>query len=202
MDLGRFNRRLKNFREFLGQVLEGERELLDPEARVVHEEIDFNRNDDINRVSRDLTTLASNGRANVGTAFAALAPYFELGFNLRRAGGRFEIEAMFLYGRVFTPPGARRPTATFGLARETIEGVIRGRVAPVLQEARLDNLAKSLAEGDAVAFEPVNGRVFLLVSDRPHPWQVGMVESVYLGVREALTPRSPIKPAPLRKFFR
>lgn len=199
--LARLGTRYKNLREFLAQVLEGERTLLDPQAEVRIEEPEFERNDDVTRVSHELAKLGANDRATVSSVFSVLAPFFEVGFSLRREGPSLKIEAMFMLGRVFTPPGAREPEVDFGLGEASIEGVWRGRVAPLLREAHLDNLS-SLKSGDALAFEPAPGRVFVLVSDRPHPWQVGMIEAAYFGSRDALAKRGPLKPAPLRKFFR
>ncbi|MEK7358129.1 MAG: hypothetical protein AAB250_16910, partial [Bdellovibrionota bacterium] len=82
-----------------------------------------------------------------------------------------------------------------------VEGVVRGRVAPLLREANLEKL-KSFETADALAFEPAADRVFVLISDRPHPWQVGMIETIYFDTRSAIASGGPVKPAPLRKFFR
>ncbi|MES2965364.1 MAG: hypothetical protein V4760_15885 [Bdellovibrionota bacterium] len=209
MDLSRLNmksltrlgRRYRNFREFLAQVLEGERSLVDPKAEIQNEEPEFARNDEVDRVTRELAKIASSGRATVPAVFAVLAPFFEVGFSLRRDGGALVLEQMFLLGRVFTPPGVREPEVDFGLVGEKVEGVLRGRVAPILREAELENF-KTLMAADALAFEPATDRLFVLISDRPHPWQVGMIETVYLEARTALTSRGPVRPAPLRKFFR
>lgn len=200
--LGRLGKRYKNLREFLAQVLEGERHLLDPKAEVSDDTPEFHRSDDTNAVKRDLTKLIASGRSDVANVFGALAPFFEVGFSLRREHGELKIESMFLMGRVFVPPGVTEPTVDFGLSDRAISGIERGRVSPLLKEANLENLSSTLSEADALAFEPKAGRVFVLVSDRPHPWQVGMIESVYFDVRAALASTGPVKAAPLRKFFR
>lgn len=199
--LARLGHRYRHFREFLAQVLEGERTLLDPQAEIENEEPEFFRNDDLSLVTRELSQLAASGRANLATVFNTLAPFFEVGFSLRREGEDLKLESMFLLGRVFAPSGVNEPLVDFGLGPERIEGVIRGRVAPILREARLEKL-KMLESADALAFEPAAGRVFVLISDRPHPWQVGVIEHIYFDTRKALTARAPVKPAPLRKFFR
>ena len=180
---------VRQVREFLVQVLEGERALIEGKNDPVDETPLFQRFDDLSTLTADLQKWAARREASSTRVFAALALYYEAGFSIRRTGNELKLESMFLFGRVFTPPPAEAPIVDFGLKRRRhFDGVLRGAVRPILREARLD-VIKTLNRADAFAFESEADRIFLLISDRPHPWQVLALESTYLAVREALAVR-------------
>jgi hypothetical protein len=181
--LTKWSDRARNFHEFLGDVLEGEREivkaapLVSSRANAVHtHDTHFEPRNDI----ENALLVASRGRAPITleTRFAALAPYFEAGFIFEQTElGETRLESMFLFGRVYAPRGAETRT-TVPVPPSGFPGVLRGKVDPLLRAFRLQNVAV-LHDADVFAISVRRGVVALLVCNRPHPWQVGLMEEAY-----------------------
>jgi hypothetical protein len=179
--LTKWSDRARNFHEFLGDVLEGEREIvkaapLRSGTQVHHAETHFEPRNDI----ENALLAASRGRAPVTleTRFAALAPFFEAGFIFEQTElGETRLESMFLFGRVYAPRGAETRTK-LQVPPSGFPGVLRGKVEPLLKAYRLQNVAV-LHDSDVFAISVRRGVVALLVCNRPHPWQVGIVEEAY-----------------------
>ena len=171
--LSKWSDRARNFHDFLGDVLEGDRELLAaPEAEHV-----FHLRDDIENALNAL----SPGRARVTleTRFASLAPFFEGGFVFEQNEfNEPRLRSMFLLGRVFVPQGKESLVNLKGLPWGHFEGVKRGRIGPLVREYRLEGV-HSLDDASVFAYSVRRGVLVLLVCNRPHPWQVGMMEKAY-----------------------
>lgn len=171
--LSKWSDRARNFHDFLGDVLEGDRELLaQPESPDV-----FHLRDDIENALNNL----SPGRARVTleTRFAALAPFFEGGFVFEQNEfNETRLRSMFLLGRVYVPQGKETRVGLKDLPWGGFEGVKRGRIEPLIREYRLEGV-HSLQDAATFAYSVRSGVLVLLVCNRPHPWQVGMMEKAY-----------------------
>jgi hypothetical protein len=193
--LDQFNRisdRYRGFKDFLADVLEGDRSLIDPHPdNSAHAESTFQVRNDL-----DYIIIEPMGRVRtielVKTVFKRLAPYFEAGFLIETSGERVPgeaptvaLESMFLFGRVFTPPPSEAPRVELTLPRFLPEVVYRGRTDAVLRVFRLDSL-QSLKDATVFAFSPRPNITFILVCNRPHPWQVTAIEKIFFAVTELL----------------
>lgn len=182
--LSKWSDRARNFHEFLGDVLEGEREIVKraplhsdrTPASQKQIETHFEARLDI----ENALLVASRGRAPITaeTRFASLAPFFEAGFIFEQTElGETRLASMFLFGRVYVPRGAETRT-TVNVPLSGFPGVLRGKVDPLLRGFRLENV-KVLHDADVFAISVRRGVVALLVCNRPHPWQVGLMEQAY-----------------------
>jgi hypothetical protein len=176
----------RNFQEFLAEVLEGDRDLL-PHASAGACAVDqrdsfrvespFSVRSDIETVLR--SPLPSRGRSalKIDSVFADLAPFFEAGF-LFSDDGVVELRSMFLFGRVFVPQGFERTKVPVELPGSGFAGVLKGRTRPLLAALGLQTV-KLLHGMDAYAISPRPGTVVVLLCNRPHPWQFGMLEKTH-----------------------
>lgn len=193
--------RYRNFREFLGDVLEGDRTLIAPETiEGATVETQFSVRDDLASLlaSAELTQKlvpATSRKAGaplvnakrvdrVQLIFEALAPFFEAGFCLSKNGER--LDSMFLFGRVFNATDADSlENVRLALPPLRSGQVVKGRVRPVLEVFGIESLTL-LDDASSFAFTPVSGRVFLLICNRPHPWQILAIENAFETVSELL----------------
>lgn len=179
----RLSDRYRNFQEFLGQVLEGERPLLHEGANQAPE-APFTVRSDIEKLLQ--TPVPSRGLQNrrVESVFESLAPYFEAGFLVKggpETGSR--LQEMFIFGHVFIPPEAEGATCELPLPPMRPEQVFKGMVKPVLRSFKLDTI-RTLSEASVFLFQPQVGVYILLVCNRPHPWQLGMIEKTHAVLRD------------------
>jgi hypothetical protein len=193
--LDQFNRisdRYRGFKDFLADVLEGERSLIEP-----HPENSSNP-ESVFQVRNDLEKMVTEpmGRVRtielVKTVFKRLAPYYEAGFLLETSRERVPgeaptviLESMFLFGRAFTPPSSEAPRVELSFPHFSPLRVYRGRANAVLRVFRLDSL-ESLKDASVFAFSPRPEVTFVLVCNRPHPWQVTAIEKTFFAVTELL----------------
>ena len=183
MDFSKFSKlssHARNFHDFLGDVLEGEREIM-ADAGTTHgsrkRHAPFSARSDV----ENALMLPSRGRGELRfeDRFAALAPFFEAGFIFEQTElDETRLRSMFLFGQVFVPKGKAEESVPPNLPEPGFKGVRRGRIEPLLATYRLEGL-KNLHDGHVFAMSVSRGVVVLLVCNRPHPWQVGMVESAY-----------------------
>jgi hypothetical protein len=181
----------RNFQEFLGEVLEGDRDLLSQadepagagaiarpaKSDVARGEGLFAVRSDIESILR--SPLPSRGRSvlKIESTFSDLAPFFEAGF-LFSDEGVVELRSMFIFGRVFVPQGFERTKVPVEFPRSGFAGVLKGRTRPLLAALELQAV-KVLQGADAFAISPRPGAVVVLLCSRPHPWQLGVLEKTY-----------------------
>lgn len=202
MDLGRWNLRhitgltklshlsdrYRGFHEMLAEVLEGEREFLPtasaPASRASEAE-SFQVRDDLELVLEEFKASAKGGRALLSKRddvfFEALSEYFEAGFYFSRSEkneSEPRLRSMFLFGRSFHPQDEAGTLVPFQLPKVGPHQVLKAGAWPILRAFRLESLHK-LRDAGAFLFEPKPGTLFLLVCDRPHPWQVGRIERAH-----------------------
>ncbi len=180
--LSKWSDRARNFQEYLGDILEGERELIQEVPSAATPAPVFT-------VRNDLETaqlLPSRGRsAGIEQKFAALAPFFEAGFIFEeKKGSAPRLRSMFLFGSVFNPQGSTE--ISVAIPPSGFEGVKRGRIGPLLRAFRLEKL-RSLQDASVFAISVRRGVVVLLVCNRPHPWQVGVMEKAHDLLKQGLT---------------
>jgi hypothetical protein len=219
MDLGRWNLRhitgltklsnlsdrYRGFHEMLAEVLEGEREFL-PAASAptlgTSAAESFQVRDDIELVLEGFKASAKGGRAlfkRDEVFFEALSEYFEAGFYFSRSEkneSEPRLRSMFLFGRSFHPQDEAGTLVPFQLPKAGPHQVLKARAWPVLHAFKLESLHK-LRNAGAFLFEPKPGTLFLLVCDRPHPWQVGRIERAH-----ALFTRAFAEPAAKRPVMK
>ena len=208
MDIGRWGLekvskltdRYRDFHQFLGDVLEGQRSWLKPregststspgQAAPLGEARFFPRND----VEKILELTQKGRRPKLETVFKALVPYFEAGFLIENGtvGGATgfgedtsALRSMFLFGHAFSPSESGDMPVRLALPDFKKELVVKGRVMPVLKTFELESF-QTLHEASTFAFSPAPGYVIVLICNRPHPWQVDMIERMYLNVMELL----------------
>jgi hypothetical protein len=180
MELGRLlpkplvklGHRYRGFREFLAEVLEGNRSLIGDEA--------IDRARPQFEVSSDFKKLISSRNSrqrSMSEMFTSLAPFFEAGALLVQKQGSSRLSGLFVEGRTFlnekdTPP------IQLGLAALQSGVVVKGRNESVLRALGLQD-AKRLSEADVFAFSPRSGFVFVLVCNRPPLWQIEALEAAF-----------------------
>lgn len=182
--LSRLKNRYRNLREYLADVLEGERHFIntgDPNAEPI---APFEVSRDQSRMEKTLSTVRGG---SVSSVLETLAPYFDAGFALEGPNVN-RISSMFLTGQFFETPRGQSIEVDLRLGGLVGEGVVRGRTEPVLRALRLEGVER-LRGCEVFAFSPVKNVIFILFDQRPQVWQVGFLESAYFGVREALEAR-------------
>jgi hypothetical protein len=209
MDIGRWGLekvskltdRYRDFHQFLGDVLEGVPlpNFSSAGAPVPQREPSFSAQNDIEKIL-DLPQLRKQkGRSpKLEAIFKSLVPYFEAGFLIQTiaAGAQSPqrtstqdstsvLRSMFLFGHAFSPSDSGEMPVSLALPSFQKELVVRGRVMPVLKTFELETF-KTLHDASTFAFSPSPGFVILLICNRPHPWQVDMIERTYLTVMETL----------------
>lgn len=209
MDLSRWNiphlskirARTRDLRDFLGDVLEGERVLLESTQAAEASEVEaFEVSSDWDELDRKLAILKPG--TSPEKILAEFAPYFEGALCLKTERGSSESKLMgvTLFGQTFQPPASGGGVVDFGLRGLRQESVVAGRILPILKELKIENI-EDLHDCHAFAFIPVEGVVYILFCDRPHPWQVFAIENAYLSARDACNRRVPQKNSG-RGFFR
>ena len=178
------------FHDFLGDILEGDRELISESQHKTskpHATPFVVRND-----IESLLRLPSRGKTNFifEQRFAELTPYFESGFLFSENRGAYALQSMFLFGQTFVPQAKSDAVPQRHLQKllpkPSFDGVLRGRVTPLLKSFRLEALT-SLHDADVFALAPKPGSLVLLVCNRPHPWQVGVMEAAHAILTQGLT---------------
>ena len=187
LKISRLTKKYRNLQDFLGQVLEGERTLVEAPASGATE-VKFTVRNDIDKLFLPVAKKASGPEGHL----ERLAPYFEAGFLLQvkiERGGHaptHHLKNMFLFGHSFEPSeaqdGMRVDLKLPIIARDN---VIWGRVRPVLAAFGLESIS-SLNGADAFAMSPKPGWVFVLVCNRPYPWQLDVIEKAYKYLSESL----------------
>lgn len=183
----RLSARYRNFQEFLGQVLEGERSLLENSGTrggAEDAEEPFSVRDDIERLLQ--TPVPSRGQQSrrAESIFESLAPFFEAGFLVKggpESGGR--LLEMFMFGRVFVPPEPEGAAVHLPLPAMRPDQVFKGPVKPILRSFKLETI-RTLHDASVFLFAPKPGVYFLVICDRPHPWQLGMIEKTQMVLSE------------------
>ncbi len=186
--ISRISDRYRHLRDFLADVLEGERTLIKDQKGKEQPAPAFEIASDVERIewSTRLTGVRAADRPVV--VFKALAPFFEAGFCLREAEtNELTLESMFLFGRVFLPPAKEAPVVDLPLPALESGTVFRGRSSAVLRVFKLEGLAQ-LHQASTFAFSPEKGIVYLLVCGRPHPWQLTAIEKAHLAVTNMIHP--------------
>lgn len=182
----RLSDRCRNFQEFLGEVLEGERSLIHENAKQDEAPL-FAVRDDVERIL--LTPVPSRGLQSrrAENVFEGLAPFFEAGFLLRaKAETGTRLLEMFLFGRVFVPPDSDGASVRLAIPEIEPGSVFKAPIRPVLRAFNLDSV-KALHDANAFLMMPAPGVTILLICNRPHPWQQGVIERTRDVLREIFT---------------
>ena len=203
--LSKLRARTRDLRDFLGDVLEGERELLDSspsESASGSQSLveAFEVSSDWDELDRQFAILKPGTPPE--KILAEFAPYFEGALCLKTERGQKEARLMgvTLFGRTFQPPQSGGGVVDLGLNGLRSGYVVAGRILPVLKALKIENI-EDLHDCSAFAFVPTDGVIFVLFCDRPHPWQVFAIENAYLSARDACNRRPPQKVSG-RGFFR
>jgi hypothetical protein len=171
--LSKIGQRYRGFREFLAEVLEGNRSLLgETESTEVAPPFEVS-----NRFEQLLSLRSFTYKRSTGEVFTYLAPYFEAGACLHQKNGVTKLTGLFLEGKTFINENDA-PVIKLGLSGLSEGRVVKGRLRPVLRALGLEG-AKKLIDADVFAFSPREGVVFLLICNRPMLWQFDALEAAY-----------------------
>jgi hypothetical protein len=202
MDLSRWNiphlsklrERTRDLRDFLGDVLEGDRELLNDPSRTETPREKFEVSSDWDELDHQLALLKPGASAE--KILAEFAPYFEGALCIRTEGRgskqKMRLTGFALFGQTFSPPDSKGADLDLGLAGLRSGFVLKGRIEPVLHKLRLGGV-EGLQSASAFAFSPSDDSIYVLFCDRPHPWQVFAIENAYLSARDACNRRAPTR---------
>lgn len=174
----RFSDRYQNLKDYLGDVLEGQRSLLAPGEDPARTEAPFVIRDDIEiLLERSLPRGAGRGLGGL-EIFARLAPFFEAGFYLGSSGSSYRLRSMFIWGRTFFPSSGDEIDIDISVPKISRHDVLKGRGEPVLKAFQLERLVE-LRASSAFMLAPEEGSVLILICNRPHPWQMGVIEDAH-----------------------
>ncbi len=194
MELGRWgldkisqiSDRYRGFSRFLTEVLEGDRPLL---ASSETDHSTFSVQSGIEQALASESELKSEPGVLDRTVrvLSRLSPFFEAGFMLKvnPEAQNLELTAMFLGGRLFHPPASERPLVELDLPELKTHHVFCVRALKVLPVFRLENV-KSLRHADALLFSPRENVAFILLCNRPRPWQITAIEATVIGCEKIL----------------
>lgn len=178
-------KKTRTFYDYIGEWLDGERTLLEPDP-----ESPFEARDDIENLGKKIPPGRASGVARLDSVFNALSSYFEAGFDLRGHNGEWFVRGTFLYGRTFAHEEIRR--APFTPPPVSGGGVVRGRGAPVVRAFRLEALTK-LRDSNAFVFDVGPAHRFVLLSERPSPWVDIHVERTRVVLDKLIPPLTQAK---------
>lgn len=190
--ISRLSDRYRDLHTFLGEVLEGE----PAERSEAVVRVPFRLRDDLESILELKFPKQGKGSAREKfdqAVFEALAPFFEAGFRLSRErgvrglGAEAKLHSMFMLGRAFQTAAQGGAALPFQLPVVGPDRVLRARARPLLKKMDLDAVEK-LHDASAFMCEPSPGTVYILICDRPHPWQVGVIEATQ-GVLQELFSR-------------
>ncbi|MES2857077.1 MAG: hypothetical protein V4692_14510 [Bdellovibrionota bacterium] len=169
--LSKIGTRYRGFREFLAEVLEGNRSLLgeNEDAEIAPPFEVSNR--------FEFLRAYSHRHHSLNETFTGLAPYFEAGAILIQKNGGTRLTGFFLEGKTYLNENDA-PVVELGLSELKPGVIVKGRIAPALRVLGLGE-AKRLFDSDAFAFSPKTGVVLLLICNRPRLWQTEALEEAF-----------------------
>lgn len=175
MDLFKIGRKSKDVFEYVSDLLDGERSLLEDENEP-SKETPFETRSDIDSLL-NFPIVAKRGRSRSEVLFQKLSPFYEAGFCLKKSGDAWLVTHFFLYGKEFAPE--EHQAVPFHFPEVKAGTVIRGRSAAVLKAFRLDTLSK-LKDSNTFLFAAGSQQAYLLLSERPFPWLDELVQDTQL----------------------
>ncbi|HVK62674.1 MAG TPA: hypothetical protein VM432_14040 [Bdellovibrionales bacterium] len=169
--LSELGHRYRNLREFLAEVLEGNRSLLGED-----EKQNALPPFQVSNQFEKLEKIPVKNRAIV-QRFSDLAPYFEAGAYLSQTGKVTKLNGLFVEGKVFVNEN-EAPPIQLNLSQLKPGKIVKGRSESVLRALGLDE-AKRFADADAFAFSPSKGSIIVLICNRPALWQNDALEAAF-----------------------
>jgi hypothetical protein len=180
--------RFRGFRDHLAHILEGESGPLLGQQTVSDLDMRFEVRSDFealmdSTLERRHMTARMSSQRRAELVFDELAPYFDAGFCLSLGrDGEYAFNSMFLLGRCFRADGLNAPHLLFKAPEMPVGSVLKGRVDPVLRAFDL-GMIRSLNDGAAFAFRPVDEILFIIICTRPHLWQVDAIADANKAIR-------------------
>jgi hypothetical protein len=156
-------------------VLDGERKLVQPTAETTQK---FIVQDDVEKAFASSSLKKLNGEEKWKTLFSKLAPHFEAGFLLINDQNSWITADTFIFGKKFSPP--KNQPIYFGhrLPQVRVGQMARARGPAVLQTYHLDGIVE-LKESSAFLIRVSPQIAFLLICNRPNPWQQLFMEKFF-----------------------
>lgn len=156
-------------------VLDGERKLVQPTEETIQK---FQVQDNIEHAFSAQAGKKLNGEEKWKALFTKLSPYFEAGFLLMNDQSNWETADTFVFGKKFAPP--KNQPIYFGhrLPQVRIGQMARARGTAVLQTYHLDGIVQ-LKESSAFLVRVSPRIAFLLICNRPNPWQQLFMEKFF-----------------------
>lgn len=179
--------RYREFTQFLTVALEGDQLQFVNSGKSIGS--DFQVFDAV-KFQHHFSKISDNPKkVNLRRVFEALSPFFLAGFCLQTSAGRMEqfetLDSMFLFGKIFHSEKDESYHPELFLPNFSDGRVFRGRSAAVLRAFHLDGIER-LKDSIAIAFSPHAHSVFILICNRPGPWQVDLIEKVVIEVVDLL----------------
>lgn len=192
--------RYSDFRDFLAEILEGDRSLVSDysknESTRGHSEVALSDEQNIApafQVRNDMRVLLAQplpvgrkGTIKVEALFESLAPFYEAGFLLcRSSDGKIRLRSTFVYGQKYSASEKAGIIVDVSLPDHCNGGIKSGRIKPLLKSLNMDSI-QSLHDSAVFIFEPIENEFFVLVCGRAGPWQMNAIEETFLVVNEIL----------------
>lgn len=172
MDFGSWGQKIV---ETMTGVLDGDRQLVQPSEDT---KLKFQVEDSIERAFVFNGTRKLNGEEKWKTLFTKLTLYFEAGFLLIQDHNQWITADTFVFGKRFAPPKSQPIYFGHRLPQVRVAQMARARGPAVLQSFHLDGIVE-LKESAAFLLRVSPQIAFLLICNRPEPWQQIFMEKFY-----------------------
>lgn len=172
MDFGSWGQKIV---ETMTGVLDGDRQLVQPSEDLKQK---FQVQDDVENTFKAFSVRKLNGEDKWKSLFQRLTSHFEAGFLLTQEQNQWTTADTFVFGKRFAPP--KNQPIYFGhrLPQVRVGQMARARGPAVLQSFHLDGIVQ-LKESSAFLIRVSPQVAFLLICNRPGPWQQIFMEKFY-----------------------
>lgn len=170
-----------DFAQWGSKLVETMTGVLDGEKKLVHStevQQKFLVQADIEKAFAATSARKFSGEEKWKNLFTKLTPYFEAGFLLQQNENSWTTSDTFVFGKRFAPP--KNQPIYFGhrLPQVRVGQMARARGPAVLQSFHLDGIVE-LKESSAFLLRVSPQIAYLLICNRPGPWQQIFMEKFY-----------------------
>ncbi len=172
MDIGSWGQKIV---ETMTGVLDGDRGLVKPTEDA---KLKFQIQNDIETAFTSFNAKKVSGEEKWKTLFTKLTPYFEAGFLLIQDHNQWTTADTFVFGKRFAPPKGQPIYFGHRLPQVRVGQMARARGPAILQSFHLDGIVE-LKESSAFLLRVSPQIAFLVICNRPGPWQQNFMEKFY-----------------------
>lgn len=171
MDLGSWGNKIV---ETMTGVLDGERRLVQP----TESQQKFLIQDAVQNAFVATAARKLSGEEKWKMLFSKLTPYFEAGFLLQQNQNVWTTSDTFIFGKRFAPPKNQPIYFGHSLPNVRVGQMARARGIAILQSFHLDGISE-LKESSGFLLRVSPQIAFVLICNRPGPWQQIFMEKFY-----------------------